>query len=135
PWRWLKHGFSDADERSRHLIARKPARVLELGRIDGQIAGGRLRYAADHERGGKWPWLACDIADIEDFDASLFLHFARDRILNGFANLDETGERRITSLGVMRLSAKQDLPVPFDKHDCDWIDAREMFRTAMLAGA
>src|SRR3954454_15297358 len=122
-WRRLERGFRVAGNRSRYLVASEPARILELRRVDGQLARGRLRHAADHERRWKGPWLACNVADIESLDPGFLLHFTRDSILNGFADLDKAGERRIAVFRVMRLAAKQDPAIPFHEHDRNRIDA------------
>ena len=39
------------------LVAVEPARVFELVAVDDDLARDRLRMAADHQRGGKRPWL------------------------------------------------------------------------------
>src|SRR5436190_23038012 len=57
----------------------------------------------------------------------------RDGCLDAFADFDEAGECGISAGRVMRLASKQQLAVMLGEHDHYRIDAREMFRRAVLA--
>src|SRR3954463_8506221 len=50
-----------AAEHLHDLLAREPARVLELLAIDRDVGRGRLRMATDHQRHRKWPRLRSEI--------------------------------------------------------------------------
>jgi len=118
-----------------HFLARKPARVIEFGLVDGDLAHISIGMAADHQRGRERPGLAGDILHITHPHARFLEHLARHGLLDRFAWLDKARQRRVAPRGKARLAAKQELALPFDRHDRDRIDAREVLGLAIHLGA
>ena len=110
------------------LFSSEPSGVVELGSVDGQIAAERSGVAAEHERGGKRPGLACDVSDVLNRDSCFLMQFASDRRLDRFARFEEAGERRVTSGRVLRLAAQQQATLMLGEHDHYRVDAGEMLR-------
>src|SRR5262245_20734620 len=63
-------------ERRSDLRAFEPARVLELGAVDGDRLAHALREAAAHQRRGERPRLRGVVGDATDVDPGLFLDLA-----------------------------------------------------------
>src|SRR5580658_335113 len=83
-----------AAEHQRQLVARKPARILDLAAVDDDRVRQRLRVAADHQRARERPRLRHGVFDLAAADAGFFEHLAPYRFLDRFARLGEAGQRR-----------------------------------------
>ena len=94
-------------KRGDDIVAAEPSGILEFTRIDRQMIASRNGLASEHERGGKGPRLTGNIGNAVDADPGFFEQFASDRRFDCFADLDETGERRIAPRREMRLPAQQ----------------------------
>src|SRR5690349_7815007 len=82
-------------ERRCNIFTGKPSRVIELARVDPQLAAVGMGMAADHQRRWKRPGLARDIMDLAYANACLLEQLARDCCLNILTHLNKAGERRI----------------------------------------
>src|SRR2546428_2917596 len=92
------------DEKARDAVARRepgqaragePAGVLQLLRIDPDLAPRVGGDEADHELAREGPVLAPDVGDVLHLHADLFLHLSRDRALERLAVVDEAGDERV----------------------------------------
>src|SRR2546425_11663949 len=90
------------DEKARDAVARRepgqaragePAGVLQLLRIDPDLAPRVGGDEADHELAREGPVLAPDVGDVLHLHADLFLHLSRDRALERLAVVDEAARR------------------------------------------
>src|SRR5207302_941770 len=70
-----------AREQARQGVAGEPARVLQLLRVDDEVAAGVGGDEADHHLARERPVLAADVADVLHVDADLLLDLARDAAL------------------------------------------------------
>src|SRR3569832_2399828 len=76
------------------FVARKPARVLKLGRIDLDVARFRFGEGADHEQHQKRPGLRRELAHAAADDTGFLHRLAAHGVLDRLARLDETGKTR-----------------------------------------
>src|SRR3989442_2223182 len=92
------------DEKARDAVARRepgqaragePAGVLQLLRIDLDLAARVGGDEADHELAREGPVLAADVRDVRHVDSDLFLHLARHGALERLTVVDEAGDERI----------------------------------------
>ena len=90
----------------------------------------RVRGETQHQRCRERPGLRGVIFDLVDFDAGLLEHFARHRIFERLARLDESGDGGIASYGPTRLASQERTLAVADQHDDGRIDARELFMAA-----
>src|SRR5579862_2653429 len=75
-----------------------PARILELGVIDLDRGRARARMKAEHQRGRERPRLRGVIGDLVERHLGLLIDFARHRLLEAFARLDEASQGRVHAL-------------------------------------
>jgi len=66
----------------------------------------RMRKGAEHQRMGKRPGLAGNIAHLADFNASLFSHFTAHRRLECFSLLNEASKARKAPSGKIDIAGK-----------------------------
>src|SRR5262245_42433856 len=112
------------------LLAVEPARIFKLQAIDDNLARARFGVAADHQRGGKRPWLRCEIAHASANDAGFLARFPPHGIFNRLPRLDEAGETR-PHAGLKAMRAAEHATLAGDReHDHDRIRAGEMLRPA-----
>src|SRR5690606_35944423 len=95
----------------------------------------RLGEAADHQRGREGPGLALVIAHILDADACFLKDLAGNRLLDGLARLDETGEAGIETRRKARAPAHQAFVAMQDHHDGNGVGAWKMRRLAVAVPA
>src|SRR4051812_18753154 len=76
------------------LVAREPARILQLRMVDDDVLVQRPRAAADHQRRRIGPGLGHVILHVGAADSGLFEDLAAHRVLDGLGGLDEAGEAR-----------------------------------------
>src|SRR3954469_1408283 len=122
-------------QHQRRLLAREPARILQLGVIDDDVLAHGPRTAADHQRRRIGPGLGHVILHVGAADAGLFEDLAAHRILDGLCGLDEPGEAGIHARWKLLLAAEQALLARGDVHDHDGVSPREMLGLAARAFA
>src|SRR5262245_49800572 len=74
-------------------------------------------------------------AHVADDEARLLKRFARNRLFDRFARLDETRQRGMHALGPDALTAEQAFFAVRRQHNDNWIDARKMLALATWAFA
>src|SRR5690606_29732527 len=116
-----------------HLSPGEPAAILKLGGVRVDLVADGLCNAANHQREGERPGLACDVAYRTNTDARLFERFPADGRLNRLARLDEAGKAGVHAWGKARAAAQKAAVVLHGKHDRDRIGAREVLCSAALA--
>src|SRR5258708_4716710 len=86
---------SDRDfaRKLRQLQYVEPLCFLDFGFLRPQLAAHPLADEGDHERMRERPRLAGDVASVANPHADLFLHFARQALLERLARLGKTGQR------------------------------------------
>src|SRR3989442_729744 len=89
------------------VVARKPARVLQLLGVDRDLAARVAGNEADHELAGKRPVLAADVLDVLHVHADLFLHLPTHRALQRLAVVHEARHQRVAPRGPAGLASEQ----------------------------
>jgi Gluconate 2-dehydrogenase subunit 3 len=80
-----------AQQHRNDLVAREPARILELAAVHLDLGRDRLGVSADHQRHRKRPWLRRKIGDAATGDPGLFAGLPAHRLFQRLAGLDESG--------------------------------------------
>src|SRR3569832_1707690 len=113
------------------LVAREPARALELGGVDLDVAALGLGEGADHQRHRERPWLRREVTHAAADDAGFLDRLAPHRVLDRLARLDEPGKARPHARHEAGRAAEQAVVAVDRQHDDDRVGAREMLRLAI----
>src|SRR4029079_18933381 len=113
-----------------NLLAIEPAGVVELHAIDHDHVRQRLGMTADHQRGGKRPWLRGEIAHAAADDAGLFAGFPPHGVLDRLTRFHEARQARPHARLKAVRTAEHATLARNRKHDRDWIGAGKMLDMA-----
>ena len=119
------HSFVLGPAASVHLLAREPARFLELVVVRVRLAGRVVGLEADHQlRRGTATAGTLGSGRRRRATPRLLRHLARDRRLQRLAGLDEPGQRRVAAGRPVGLATHQRTVPVDDEHDHDRIRPR-----------
>src|SRR5574343_1720021 len=84
----------DADRfrQGRQRVQREPVGCLDFLRVRENLPAGIVSKKGNHQRMGKWPGLADEIAQVGEADADFFPHLAGSALRQRFARFDKTGQ-------------------------------------------
>ena len=112
------------------LLPGDPERIRQFHRVEGDRLGLRLSETAQHERCGKRPGLAGEIADLAHPYPGLLEDFPPHRRFQRLARLHEAREQRVHPLGPVGGAADEQPVAPHHEHDDDGVGPRKMPRPA-----
>src|SRR5262252_10975491 len=76
----------------------EPARVFDFHAVDADLSALIIREEGDHERMGKRPRLAGEVAHISHADADLLMHLPLQTLLQRLSRLHEAGQGAVDAL-------------------------------------
>ena len=96
----------------RQRVERKPVRRFDFRRVRRDVAAGVVGKEGEHQRVGKGPGLAAEIAQVGDLDADFLAHLAHGALLDGFTRLHETRQCAENAGPEVRAAGEQEFVAP-----------------------
>ena len=111
----------------------EPGSIFDLGIIEGDFATGISGRETDHERMGKGPGLAAEVADIPDDDADLLPHLANNSLLQGLAGLNKPCEDAVDAGRKVAGAGEEEFMLALDQDNDGRGEPRKMEQAALRA--